>query len=202
MTIDFAPVRKGDMQILEYARHFTLDDLRQATHTSIDFMLDLIEKSTDEMVAFIPHDPDANDPYAPLELQHIGWSLGHLVAHVTASSEEWAAYSSILARGIVYPAEPRLRYETDWQIITTRKQTIQRLEESRRMRLAALDMWPDAPHLDVLRQLSPRYVEKFGEMNAPACFLFGLYHEVGHHAQFKEAYRQAREAAQATASAD
>lgn len=202
MSIDFAPVKKGEIKILDYARQFTLDDLRRATNTSIDFMLHLVERSTDEMIAFIPDDPDANDPYAPPDLQHVGWSLGHLVAHVTASSEEWAAYSSILARGIVYPAEPRLRFETDWEIITTRAQAIQRLEESRRMRLAYLDTWPDRPHLNVLRQLSPRYVERHGEMNAPACFLFGLQHEMGHQEQFKEVYRQAREAAQTTASAD
>jgi hypothetical protein len=202
VLIDFAPVKKGEMKILDYARPFTIDDLRHATNTSIDFMLDLIENSTDEMISFIPYDPEANDPYAPPELQNVGWSLGHLVAHVTASSEEWATYSSILARGIIYPAEPRLRYETDWETITTRAQAVQRLEESRRMRLGYLDTWPDRPHLNVLRQLSPRYVEKFGEMNAPACFLFGLYHEVGHQAQFKEVYRQAREAAQATAGAD
>jgi hypothetical protein len=120
---------------------------------------------------------------------------------VTASSEEWAAYSSILARGIVYPAEPRLRCETPWREITTKAQCVQRLQESRRIRLGYLDAWPDAPRLDVLRELSPRFVERFGELNAPACFLFGLKHEVEHLPQMAEAARQARAANAAAAGA-
>lgn len=110
--------------------------------------------------------------------------------HVTASTEEWAAYSSILARGIVYPADPRLRYETPWRDVTTKAQCIQRLEESRRMRLAYLDTWPDEPMLDVKRDLSPRFIERVGEINATAAFLFGLKHEIGHYDQFRDVRQQ------------
>jgi len=107
--------------------------------------------------------------------ENIGWSLGHLVAHVTASSEENAALASLLARGIAYPREPRLRYETPWQQIATKAAAVQRLEESRRMRLGYLATFPDRPFLQVLRDSSERFIELFGEQNAIAVFLFGLY---------------------------
>ena len=50
-----------------------------------------------------------------------------------------------------------------------------------RMRNAYLETWPDAPLLDVCRDVSERFSARFGEMNAPAAFLFGLSHEVGHY---------------------
>lgn len=200
MQISFAPVNSGSMKLLAFAARFSVDNLRAATNASVDAMLDLIAPLSDADVVFEPHDPDAHDPFAVAGEEHIGWNIAHLIAHVTASSEEWAAYSSILARGIVYPAEPRLRYETPWKDITTKDQCVQRLEESRRIRLACLDAWPDAPRLDVLRELSPRFVERFGQMNAPACFLFGLRHEVEHLPQLIEAARQARAASAVAAS--
>jgi hypothetical protein len=194
MMIDFGPVQRGEIKMLEFAHPFTPADLRETTHHSLDTIRHLIAGKSDAQVTFLPHDPNADDPYAKPGEEHIGWSLAHLVAHVTASSEEWATYSAILARGIPYPAEPRLRYETEWTHITSTMQTLQRLEESRRMRLAYLDAWPDQPDLTMLRGLSPRYVEKFGQMNATAAFLFGLMHEVGHHEQFREVARQAEQA--------
>ena len=134
----------------------------------------------DADIVFDPSDPEASDPHAVEGEEEIGWGIGHLVAHVTASSEEWASYSSILARGVPYPADPRLRYETPWRDVDTKAKAVQRLEESRRMRLAFLATWPDSPDLETKRELSPRFVERVGEMNAAACFLFGLRHEVGH----------------------
>jgi hypothetical protein len=202
VLIDFAPIERGELKMLEYSRQFTLDDLKAATHASIDTILEIIQDMSDEQMTFLPYDPDANDPYAVPGEEHIGWSLAHLVVHVTASSEESAAFSSILARGIPYPKEPRLRYETNWHTVTTKAQAIQRLEESRRIRLAYLDTWPDEPHLDVYRELSERAFEKVGYMNAPATFLSGLKHEWGHFAQFREVARQAREAFTAAAAGD
>jgi len=194
--IDFTPVDNKTQQILEFAQNYTIDDMRQATNESIDFMHDMVRDLSDADVTFDPLDPLADDPRAKEGEEKIGWSLAHLVAHVTATSEEWAAYSPILARGISYPAEPRLRYETDWKTLTTHAQVIQRLEESRRLRLAALDMWPDSPDLDIKRQISPRFIEMFGEFNAPAAFLFGLKHEIGHRAQFEDVRQQALAARQ------
>jgi hypothetical protein len=192
--MDFSPVNNGEMKMLEFSRRFTIADLKAATNASIDFMLDVIKDMNDAQVTFIPDDPHAHDPHAVPGEEHIGWSLAHLIVHVTASSEEGAAYSSILARGIPYPREPRLRYETNWHTVTTKAECIQRLEESRRIRLAYLDTWPDNPKLDVYRELSERALEILGPLNAPAVFLNSLKHEYAHHEQFLEVARQAREA--------
>ena len=194
MVIDFSPVDRGELTLYDLSRSLTLDDLRAATNASLDTLLDIIGDADDFQLTHIPYDPEANDPYAPPELQHIGWSLAHLVVHVTASSEEAAAVASILARGIPYVREPRLRYETEWQTVTTRAQVLQRIDESRRIRLAYLDTFPDQPHLDVFQDVSERFLERFGKMNAYSRFLMGLRHELGHHDQFREAARQAREA--------
>jgi hypothetical protein len=193
MIIDFTPLKKGG-KVLDLAAQYSLTEMRAASEESLAIIHDIIADLDDAAVTFDPEDPEANDPHAVPGEEHIGWNLAHLIAHVTASTEEWAAYSSILARGITYPADPRLRYETPWREITTRAQCIQRLEESRRIRNAYLDTWPDKPHLDVYRELSPRFVARLGEFNAPACFLFGLSHEFGHHDQMREVRRQALEA--------
>ncbi len=142
-------------------------------------------------MTFDPVDPLADDPYAKEGEEKIGWSIAHLVVHVTASSEEWAAYGSILARGIPYPREPRLRYETEWKTVTTKAQCVQRLEESRRMRLGYLDTFPDNPSLDTYREMSENFVKKFGQCNAVMAVLFGLMHEEGHFAQFRDVHDQA-----------
>jgi hypothetical protein len=190
MAIDFQPVLAGEMPIMEYGRQFSVDDLRQATHDSVDYLLSLVQSLDDAAIVFDPIDQNAHDPHAIEGEEDIGWGLGHLVAHVTASSEEWAAYSSILARGVPYPAEPRLRYETPWRDVDTVEKAVQRLEESRRIRLGYLDTWPDNPNLTVLRALSPRFTARHGDFNATACFLFGLKHEVDHYGQFEDVLKQ------------
>jgi len=192
--IDFTPVQDKHLRLSEFAAQFTPADLIAATHASVDLLLSIIEPADDAAIAFIPIDPNAHDPYAAPGEENIGWSLGHLVAHVTASSEENAALASLLARGIAYPREPRLRYETPWQQIATKAAAVQRLEESRRMRLGYLATFPDRPFLQVLRDSSERFIELFGEQNAIAVFLFGLYHEWQHYDQFREVMRQAQAA--------
>lgn len=194
--IDFAPVHAKRMRLQEFAAQFSQPDLIAATHASIDLLLAIIEPADDAAIAYLPVDPNAHDPYAVAGEEHIGWSLGHLIAHVTASSEENAALASLLARGIAYPREPRLRYETPWQQITTKAAAVQRLEESRRMRLGYLAAFPDQPFLDVLRDSSDRYRELFGEQNAIAAVLFGLYHEWQHYDQVRDVLNQALAAAQ------
>lgn len=198
MLIDFSPVDRNEVKMADFAKRFTIADLRAATNASVDAMLDFVKDLSDAQVTFMPHDPNANDPHAVAGEEHIGWSLAHLVVHVTASSEEGAAYSVIQARGIPYPREPRLRYETLWHTVTTKAQVIQRLEESRRMRLAYLDAWPDEPHLDVYRELSERAKEILGDLNAIGSFLNGMKHEAGHFEQFREVRRQALAAAVTT----
>ena len=189
--IDFSPMRDGDRTFLEFATQNGIDsgDLRSCSDESIDFLLALVDGMTDAEIVFEPEDPNAEDPYAVEGEEDIGWTIGHLIAHVTASTEEAAAFSSLLARGVA--ASERPRYETPWRDITTVAQVRQRVDESRRMRNAYLDTWPDSPFLDVNRVVSERFAARFGEMNAPAAFLFGLSHEVGHYEQIKEVKRQA-----------
>jgi hypothetical protein len=117
-----------------------------------------------------------------------------LIAHVTASSEESAAISSILARGIDYPFEPRLRVEVDWTTLTTTAACLQRLEESRRFRQGYLSTWPDQPRLDTHRTLPAGFAERVGPMNAIGAYLLGLIHEAGQFAQLREIIRQAQAA--------
>lgn len=189
MHIDFAPVHKREINYEQFATQYSLDDLRVATNESIDALLSLLADLTDADVTFDPIDPNANDPYAVKGEEEIGWSIAHLIAHVTSSSEEGAAFSSMLARG--YPLKERPRYETPWRDIITRAQCMQRLEESRRMRLAYLNTWPDEPFLDVFRPMSERFEARFGRMNAVGAFLFGLSHEVGHYDQIRDVRKQA-----------
>lgn len=189
MILDFSKVDNKDLKLIDFASDFNLDDLRKASNESIDYLLDLISDLDDADIVFEPIDEGADDPYAVEGEEHIGWSIAHLIAHVTASSEEGAAFSSLLARGI--PAKERPRYETPWRDITTKAQCVQRLEESRRMRLAYLSTWPDEPHLEVYRDVSERFTAHFGEMNATAALLFGLMHEHGHYDQIKEVIAQA-----------
>lgn len=191
MQVDFTPVKNKEVSLLEFSKQFSINDLKAMTNTSIDTLLAIIGDATDAELTFIPEDPHAHDPYAPAEEQHKGWNLAHLVLHVTASSEEGAAFSSILARGIAVGG--RLRYEADWQTYTTREQVLQRLEESRRIRLAYLDTWPDEPHLDVYRQF-PDDGKVRSPVNAKAAFLSSLWHEIGHYEQFRDAAHQARQA--------
>lgn len=197
--IDFSPMRDGELTYLEYAARENIGpaELKELSDESIDFLLDLLDGLSDADIVFEPEDPDADDPFAVEGEEGIGWNFGHLIAHVTASSEEGAALSSLLARGV--PASERPRYETPWRAITSVAQVRQRLEESRRMRNAYLETWPDAPLLDVCRDVSERFSARFGEMNAPAAFLFGLSHEVGHYEQIEEVRRQALTARAATA---
>ncbi len=189
--IDFAPMRDGDISYMDYAARENIGpvELRELSDESVDYMLSLLNDLGDADIVFDPEDPDADDPFAVEGEEDIGWNFGHLIAHVTASSEEGAALSSLLARGIA--ASERPRYETPWRDITTVDQVRQRLEESRRMRNAYLGAWPDAPLLHVVRDVSERFTARFGEMNAPAAFLFGLSHEVGHYEQIAEVRRQA-----------
>ncbi|MCY4536657.1 MAG: DinB family protein [Chloroflexi bacterium] len=189
--IDFAPMQNGEITYLEYAEReeISAKALRKLSDESIDYLLALLDGLTDADMENTPEDSEADDPYAVDGEERIGWTFGHLIAHVTASTEEAAAFSSLLARGVA--ASERPRYETPWRDMTSIAKVRQRLEESRRMRNAYLETWPDSPFLDVHRVVSERFAARFGNMNAPAAFLFGLSHEVGHYGQIKEVKQQA-----------
>ena len=191
--IDFSPVRNKEKKYIDLWRdnNLTVDDLRALTNESIDYLLSLIADLDDADIVFEPVDENANDPYAVAGEEHIGWTIGHLIAHVTASSEEGAAFSSLLARGVP-DVEHRPRAETPWREMDSKAKTVQRLEESRRIRLSYLDTWPDAPYYENYRILSSdRAREALGSVNAPAAFLMGLSHETGHYDQIIETKKQA-----------
>ncbi|MCU0502192.1 MAG: DinB family protein [Anaerolineae bacterium] len=186
--LDFARVRAKECTIQELSQGLTRDDLRRVTDEMIESELELISACTDADVVFVPEDPEANDTYATApEEARIAWTLGHVIVHVTASAEETAFVAAEMARGVPQ-REGRSRAEVPWQSVTTIAQCRRRLEESRRMRLATLAVWPDEPHLDNLFRWRPD-----GPGYDPiARFLQGLNHEHSHLAQIAEIVRQAK----------
>ncbi len=155
----------------------------------IDAVLDMIEDCVDADVFFEPLDPDAHDPFAESpEDVDLAWNLGHVIVHMTASSEEMAALAAELARGVKF--HDRSRYETPWEAMRTITSCCQRLEESRHMRLASLEMWPDKPHLDNIYQPWP----KAPEVDAIGQFVLGLMHDESHFDQIAEIIDQAKTA--------
>jgi hypothetical protein len=186
--LDFTPLRNREMTMADLTADLTPDDLRQLTNEMIDRMLDLIADCDDAAVTFIPEDPDAHDSYAadPSEAR-IAWTLGHVIVHATASSEESAFLAAELARGV--PVEKRRsRSEVLWETVTTIAQCRQRLAESRRMRLSSLDMWPDNPYLHNVYYSRP----DGPAINAVGRFVYGLTHDDDHLGQIAEIVRQAQ----------
>lgn len=177
--LDFSPVLKKEITIGQFCAGLTLADLRALTHEMIEAMLNHLAECVDQDVAFVSKDPAAPDK--------VGWSLGHVIAHSTASAEEAAFIAAELARGVPFEGQ-RSYYETPWETITTLAHCRQRLEESRRLRLTSLELWPDPPHLD--NTLEVRFLE--GPINAVARFAIGLLHEGMHLGQLAEIVRQAR----------
>ena len=185
--LDFTAVKNHSRSFADLAAGLTKADLYQLTDEMIDTMQTIIADAVDADVVFVPEDPEANDTFGKPEEANLSWTLGHVIVHATASSEEAAALALVLARGL--PVEGRSRYETPWESVTTIAQVHQRLEESRRMRKAMLDAWPDAPHLDVTYDPFPGV----SGISAIGRFILGLYHDNDHLGQLTEIMRQARE---------
>lgn len=189
--LDFQSVRERKTTMMALAEGLSKDDLRRLTNEMVDMVQGTIADCTDADVVFNPFDPKAKDDYAATEAEkNIAWGLGHLIVHVTASSEESAFLAAEMARGV--PNHGRSRYETPWQTVTTMQQCCERLEESRRMRLAMLDVWPDQPHVEVMHEPWPGA----GGRNCFAQFLGGMSHEHSHLEQIAEVVRQAKAARQ------
>ena len=187
--LDFAPVWDKEKSYSALAADLTVADLRRFTNDLIDHQLGLIANCTDADIVFVPEDPEAHDAYAGSEADtDLAWNLGHLIVHVTASSEEEAALAAELARGVV--RDGRSRSEIPWESMKTVEQCRQRLQESRRMRLASLEMWPDTPYLD--NTVTPW--ASVGEVNAIGRFILGMSHDQGHLAQIENVIAQAKAA--------
>ena len=192
--IDFTAVRAKQTTIFALVKDFSVEDLRTATNEMIDTMLEIIKDCDNADVTFQPEDPIANDTFASNHEEiNLPWTLGHLVVHTTASSEESAFLAAELARG-VEPRPGRSRSEVYWETVKTIEQARHRLEESRRMRLASLDMWPDAPYRENFQVISGGYLEVAGKMNALSRFVMGLMHDDSHLEQMRDVVRQAQTA--------
>ena len=188
--IDFAPVRSKAITLRQLVQDWSRDDLAQRTNQMIDYMLELIAGCIDADVTLIPVDPEANDKFAvnPGEV-NLSWTLAHVVVHVTASSEESAFLAAELARGVPYRGG-RSRYEVPWREVTTIAQCRARREESRQMRLASLDLWPNPPDL----QNSYTREGQSDPINGVMRFVMGLQHDDAHLEQIKKIVEQARAA--------
>jgi hypothetical protein len=185
--LDFSPVRQKTITLSELANSLTKGDLRSLTNEMIDTMGQLIGACVDADVVMVPEDPNAHDPDAATEGEiGLSWTLGHVIVHTTASSEESAFLAAELARGVPH-REGRSRNEIPWTAITTIAQCRQRLEESRRMRLASLEIWPDEPDLDNTYSRAPSGPPS----NAITRFIFGLMHDDSHLGQISNIVDQA-----------
>jgi DinB superfamily len=186
-VIDFAPLRRKEASLQDLAAGLTPDDLARLTREMCAAQLSAIEEAADEDVVMVPDDPEANDTFAS-QAEDVGlsWTLGHVVVHTTASSEESAALALTLARGL--SVEGRSRHEVPWEQARTVAFIRHRIEESLRMRLAMLDAWPDKPDLDNF------YTPYAGRpaMNALGRFLGGLAHDDSHLEQMQKILEQAR----------
>ena len=190
--IDFSPVRLRQKTMAQLGAGLTAPDLRRLTDEMIDTMLRMFAECADADVTRIIEDPEANDTFAANEAEiRLSWTLGHVIVHVTASAEESAFLAAELARGVPH-REGRSRSEVPWQAISTVAQCRQRLEESRRMRQASLDMWPDQPYLDNVYEPRPGA----GPVNAVTRFLMGLSHDDAHLGQIARLAEQTRAARQ------
>src|ERR1700681_180678 len=140
-------MRRHEVSLQQLAAGLSRNDLTKLTEEMCAQQLALIQDAQDEDVVFVPDDPDANDTFAAMaEDVGLSWTLGHVVVHSTASSEESAALALTLARGLA--VDGRSRYEVPWEEARTVAFIRHRIEESLRMRLAMLASWPDTPHLD------------------------------------------------------
>jgi hypothetical protein len=178
--LDFSVIQEDGNGFNELVADLSLSDLENLTNEMIDFILDQVADCEDIDVTFEPSDPE--------EDVDLAWNLGHVIVHVTASSEESAALAVELARGVRHHG--RSRYETPWETVETMDQCRQRLEESRRMRLASLQMWPDDPKLDN----TYRAWTNGPQVNALGRFILGLWHTDDHLGQIEDIVRQAKAA--------
>lgn len=185
--IDFGPLRRKEVSLQDLAAGLSHADLGRLTQEMCQAQLSAIEDARDEDVVMVPDDPEANDTFAA-QAEDVGlsWTLGHVVVHTTASSEESAALALTLARGL--PIIGRSRYEVPWEQARTVVFIRHRIDESLRMRLAMLAAWPDGPDLDNF--YSP--YEGRPPMNAIGRFIGGLAHDDSHLDQMRKIMDEAR----------
>lgn len=179
-------------QLPEQQETLTPDDLAHLTSASVDEVSRMLRQCADADVVFVPNDPLAYDPGAATSDEAtVGWTLGHIIVHMTASAEEAAMLAAEQARGV--PFHGRSRSETPWTTITTVAQCRARLNESRRMRLASLQTWPDIPQLATPDTPEGDAPQMGTEMGTVARFMGGLRHDADHMDHLREVIHQARD---------
>ena len=185
--LNFEAVRNKELTFDELIAKLSKRDLATLTNEMVDTIQALIKDCEDSDVIFVPIDPDAYDPFAEDEEDvDLAWTLGHVIVHVNASAEESAALASELARGVEFHG--RSRYEIPWESVVTMEECRQHLEESRRICLASLQMWPDDPHLENTYQSRP----ESPKLNAIGRYVYGLSHADSHLDQIREIVQQAK----------
>src|SRR5258708_35439128 len=112
--LDFTPVRNKQKTITELAQGLPPNDLRNLTNEMVDKQLALMAECVDADVVFVPSDPTAKDDAAADAADvNLAWTLGHVIVHATASSDEYSFIAAELARGVTFHG--RSRAETPWQ---------------------------------------------------------------------------------------
>jgi len=177
--LDFSKVFTGEQTYADVVAGLTPADLPRLTTEILDAVEARLEGISDPDVVFVPRDPTPDDPETE------GWTIGHVIVHLTAGLEESASLGATLARGVEVTG--RSRYESPWESITTAAAVRSRLAESRNMALGFLTVWPEAPHLDN----TYTRVERFGPMDAVGVHLMGYMHATMHLNQLQEIRRQA-----------
>jgi DinB superfamily len=178
MEFDLEAVFAGQISYADMTgglQHADLYGITDELFNDLEAILDVV---TDAAVLFVPRDLEASDH------SEQGWTMSHIIAHLTATLEEAAATAAMLARGV--QVEQRLRYETPWQQLSTFQMVKARLQESHRLSRVFLDAWPDEPHLHVTMMLLP----VLGPMDAISRYVLGIAHGQGHLDQLREARRQ------------
>ncbi len=185
--LDFGKYQRNEITMQELIGDLGHEDLYNQTNEIIDKILTLIADCEDRDATFVPQDPHAYDNSAATDEEiNMPWTLGHVIVHSTASAEEAAAVAAELARGVTFRGG-RSRSEVHWSTMSTIDQCRHRLEESRRMRLASLEMWPEDPYLE---NVLVNYREE--KVNAIGNFMSGLTHEFNHIDQIGDIVAQTR----------
>ena len=177
---DFVAVVENRLPFSELRQRFARGELPGLTDAMFDDLDREVADVSEAELGFVPRDPTPDDPEAA------GWTIGHVVTHLTAIFEESAAHAATLARGV--PVAGPARAEVPWETLATAAKVRARLAESRRMCRAYLAAWPDAPNLDLTMTQVPR----FGPMDAVGRHLLGIVHAAVHLPHLRAILRQAR----------
>lgn len=178
MNINLEAVRTGQVSYADLMRTIGHTDLYEMSNELFDAIEAVLTQATDAAILFVPRDAEAS------EQNEQGWTLSHVIAHLTATAEGTAATAAMLARGV--EVKERLRYETPWEQLSTLQMVQARLRESRRICRAFLDAWPDEPHLDLTLTMIPL----LGPMDAVGFHALGIAHGQAHLDQMRETIRQ------------